>query len=528
MSPKRTLAAAFFASVLLAGAATRGFAGDATVAPVPPQAVKAGTDAEPAAKPKLVFTYPCTFAYTDGKPYEERRVMDYECDYIHASIKGGKDELNHLPTIEAQLAMLGDVIDAADRVHNEYIKKVAALIIETDPAKVPKTVKLKDGKIIPMPAAERMKRIGDLNILLSTGVFAAASPFLWPAREEGSYVEKSPGYWPASWRPYIQPIYDRSIQLSGMVQADEQKMIDKAAADMDKRMQALAKKQGKLSAGFNEKDPSALDAAFDGGGRHIIEEEPAVAPGPVANGKLPPPLIRTQDGLKPVSDLELTPPPTIPEEGKDRDQRNYFARGYAAGALRLKDDAEIGVWHAMGQTRTIGDPYGAAKLIFHQEGPSCAVSTQFEVLKSRGVAVKIEDLATEGRDKGYFVDYAQTDGSRAGGTSWSHLDSLITDHGVKAESVSQATQSQLDAAVKKTGDAIVYVFPKGFWADPKIGDRETHAVYITGAEQDTSGKIRGYYINDTGTGEAARYISAADFYKVWTKNLVIIDAPRKK
>jgi hypothetical protein len=396
--------------------------------------------------------------------------------------------------------------------------KVAALLLETDPDKVPKTVKVA-GKTAPMPAAERMTRIGAMNILLSTGVFAAAEPFLWPAREQESYVEKTAGSWPASWRPYIQPIYDRSAQLEGMVKEDERKIIDQASAALESKL----KKSGlALAAKRAGGEPSALNELFDGGARGI-----AAAAGP-PDGKV-------VDGARvvvgvpaaPLSDLKSAAPP-IPADEAERDQRNYFARGTAAAAKRLKDDAAITMWHAFGQTETIGDPYGKASLIIHQKGPSCAVASQFEAMRARGKDVKIEDLAREGLDKGYYVDYETASGNREGNTPWGHLDSLLNDHGVKSSSLVDATPQQLDQAVRRTGDAIVYVYVKDFWNDPAEPAHSSHAVYLTGEEVDKSGKVRGYYVNDTGTGEAARFISADDFNKVWTKHLVTLqDAPKK-
>lgn len=535
MSPKRILAASVLSFALLSSPALSGAAEDVAVSTA--LAKPAPTDLEPAppapavekAPLRLVFTYPCSIFYSDGKEYE-KRVMDYECDFIHASVKGGREMFEKLPSLAAQKAFLEDVIPKADEAHNEYIKRVAALVIETDPAKVPKTVKTKDGKTRNLTVDERMKRIGALNILLSTGVFAAAHPFLWPPRAEESYVEKTAGSWPSSWNPYLQPIFERAGQLSGMVRADEQAIIDKASAEMDRKLALLAKKQGGLKGGLTlDKDPSALDKAFDGGGGHIIEEfTEADAQGATGvKGEARAGVVLTKP-VAPVSDLQLPVPPSIPTDAKARDQRNYFARGPEAAALRLKDDALVTYWHATGQTITLGDPKARAALIFHQEGPSCAVATQFEAMRARGQDVKIADLAKEGRDKGYFLDYALNSGSRVGGTPWGNLDSLLNDHGVKAVAVDQATPRQLDAAVARTGDAIVYVYVKRFWNDPAIGDRDTHAIYVTGAEVEKGGKVRGYYVNDTGTGEAARFISADEFYKVWTKNLVTFqDGPKK-
>jgi len=461
-----------------------------------------GVDAEPS-PPKLVFTYPCSFAYADGKAYEER-MLDWQCDYIHASVKNGKDTFNALPTLAAQKAFLGIMRDNADAAHDEYIKKIAEILKAADPAAVPKM----------LSTGERTKRIAALNVMLSTGVFAAAQPFLWPPREAESYVEKTAGTWPASWHPYLQPIYARAGELQQALKADEIKLIDQASAALDAkiRMNGLRANKGL---------DVSLDKVFDGGGTHAGGDVSAL--GLAKSG----PAGASVAGAIPVtiSDLRAAPPP-IPKDQAQRDQRNYFARGYEAGIKRLQNDAQVEFWHAMGMTQTVGDPYGKASLVFQQLGPACAVAAETEALRARGQNVKPEELAREGVDKGYFVDVPGVDGAREGGTPWGRLDALLTDHGVKSASVVNADARQLDEAVRASGDAIVYVTVKGFWEDPKQPDRVSHAVYVTGMEVDHNGSVRGYYVNDTGTNEAARFIPASLFKKVWTKNMVVMhDAP---
>ncbi|MCX5789503.1 MAG: hypothetical protein NTX64_13515 [Elusimicrobia bacterium] len=70
----------------------------------------------------------------------------------------------------------------------------------------------------------------------------------------------------------------------------------------------------------------------------------------------------------------------------------------------------------------------------------------------------------------------------------------------------------LNDDLKRTGDAIVAVNVKKFW---NIGQSGGHAVYVTGAEADSKGKIVGYYVNDTGTGEAERFVPRDQFMKSW-------------
>jgi hypothetical protein len=233
MSRKRLV---FLAALLLAAPLPLLSAGDASVPSIPgvDGVNAAGTGADGFdAPPKLVFTYPCLFAYADGKPYATR-VLDWDCDFIHASVKGGAGYFNKtLPNLAAQEAFLGDVIPKANKLHNDYLTKVAELIKKTDPANLPKT----------LSDADRITAIAALNLELSTGTFAAAEPFLWPAREEQSYVSKTAGPWPSSWDPYLQPIYDRTNELSGMMRQSEMKLIDQAGADLDAKLRTAELKK---------------------------------------------------------------------------------------------------------------------------------------------------------------------------------------------------------------------------------------------------------------------------------------------
>jgi len=52
------------------------------------------------------------------------------------------------------------------------------------------------------------------------------------------------------------------------------------------------------------------------------------------------------------------------------------------------------------------------------------------------------------------------------------------------------------------------------WNDPKRKNG-SHVVVITGAELGRNGELLGYYINDTGTNDAGRFVTAKQFLDAW-------------
>lgn len=500
------------AALALGSSARADDPGAASTTPADP--ADAAAPAVSTAPLKLVFTYPCTFAYSSGKPYETR-VMDYQCDYLHASVAGGRAQFNALPTLAAQRAMLSDVIERADGAHDKYMKDVTHVLDKTDPAKLP-------AKLTP---AQQMTRLKALQEQLGRGVLDAAGPFLWPKREEPTYVARTPGWWPPSWKPYIQPVYARSSEIDARLKTLEQGMAKSVNARVEKRLDAL----GKLKTGAPQ-----LDRAFDGGLAHgaAVPAEVPKAPPPVPPA-LPSPreLLLTQpkklllDPGQGVPAPDVAPAPAKPRqplatEGQDWERRDYFARGVKQGSERLREEAEVFVWHALGRTRTVGDPQEDLPFIVHQQGPSCGVGAQYEALRARGRDVNIAQLAVDARDKGYYVDYETSSGHRVGGTPDDNLNSELRDHGVESRVLRDATDSDLLASIRSGGGAVVATHARQLWQDPTIGENERHAVYVTGAEVDKAGTLRGVYINDTGTGEGARFVPIDVFHQAWDKIMV--------
>jgi len=483
-----------------------------------------GAASPAAAAQKLVWTYPCAFTWEDKTPAQVTvpgstvtfTVAGFQCDFMRVQLRPpANEEFNdRQPTYEAQQNLLMGMIGGANAAIKSYLAVQKAVLEKTDPALIPKS----------LPPEARLRRLMELQAALNEAVVKSFGPFQWEKMEESSYVDKTTGGFPKSWGPYVFPYIARSKQLAELAAEGQKGAVDKANSDLDSRIRvqgptavAMTKAVEQFrKAGADAK--SLLDKFFTGGGGSEVGVGPAGARPAAAPQAAVPARIPTLSAPKPA------PPPPLPK-GPEAVSRHYFNRGYAAGMTRLKDDAQISWQHYLGTSRTVGDPRGAARFIVHQVGPSCAVGAQYMALKVRGQDVAIDQLADEGRRKGYYTEFGTSSGARAGGTDMTKGGRLLADHGVSAKVVPHATLKQLDDALRKSGDAIVGLDAKIFWDSAKLPDRSGHAVYVSGAETDSSGKVLGYYFNDTGTGEGARFVTVKDFERAWKSmgsTLVII------
>lgn len=482
------------ASPFAASAATVDAAGDV------PASVLSGPDVEKSELGPLTWTVPCKFTHAGGQEFEGT-VEEYHCDYILASLKDPVGQFTRLPTLKAQITFLQSTKWDAKAAKEKTKTATDALLKKTDPKSL-------DANLTP---AHRLKALMALSDEVAKGV-EICKPFLWPAREATSYLEKTHGFWPASWKPCMSPFYDRWDELSGLIKPLEKTVVDYSSLAAAARLRAAERRTTTAAPGFVPGGKGAarqLDKLYDGG-------ETAKEPDEFAE---PTPLTPRVDNIvltepRKISDLKSLPPP-IPEEGEARSRRNYFARGYAEAITRLTDDRRIAYWHATGQTTTVGDPEGRSGLTIRQLGPTCGVASQYQAMKARGMDVTMADLAKEGLAKGYYAEYMERDGGLEGGTPSDQMNHLLTDHGVRSRYVTSTTPEALTQSIRVGGDALVSMQTKRLWNDPKLSDASGHTVYVTGAEVDATGKTRGFYINDTGTGEAKRFVPIDLFLRAW-------------
>lgn len=440
---------------------------------------------------RLTWTYPCAFVHAD-KTVLADGPTSYHCDYMHAQVKDADQHFNGLPTLAAQLRFLQLTGGNARAAKNAKNKAMADLLITTDPKEMTKDIGT-DRELYLLMEKRAKLREG----------FNLCKPFLWPQWQEESYLVPTNDSWPESWMPCMKPVYDRYNELDALIEPLQSKVIDKSFKSVS---QMLPEPK---NAPVENVDNSASAKLFDGGGggKDVT--------GPPLKGEGAPPFVPPLHlQRKKISDLQLTPPPQ-PDTHQDQRDHNYFARGYDAGVKRLSEETLLAIHLAMGWATTIGDPGGKASLIIKQKGPTCGVAAQYQALRARGLPVNIPDLSKEGVAKGYYTEFQLNSGSRAGGTYDEHAHSLLLDHGVSARLSSQTTPAQLVASIRTSGDAIVVMNTKRLWDDAALSDSESHIVYVSGAVVDAKNNPRGFYINDTGTGEAARFIPIKEFRLAW-------------
>lgn len=174
-----------------------------------------------------------------------------------------------------------------------------------------------------------------------------------------------------------------------------------------------------------------------------------------------------------------------------------------------------------GKTSTVGDPGGRARFVFRQTGGTCALASQAQmyaeahgVKPTRANMRKIEGeffakASVSNQFNGNSADPKQRwDG---GGTPDEALGNML-DTPVKKHYL--AKDEELFTAVSR-GKMVMIAANTGLLWNDKRHLSGGHAVVVTGAEVDASGALLGYYINDTGTDEAARFVSARQFLPAW-------------
>jgi len=220
--------------------------------------------------------------------------------------------------------------------------------------------------------------------------------------------------------------------------------------------------------------------------------------------------------LRPTVAALFSPPPPPLGDAAAVKEENFGARGLAAAAQRLEDDYKIAYWHYFDLSRTVGRPAAALPYALLQKSGSCGVASQYEALRARGIEVDVAALAKEAYRNGWYGENDPGTGVRSAqtGTSLADSNKLLSAHGLPSLIIYRATVKDLEDSIVHGGGAIVSVSAERLWnGTPGLPD--DHSLYVSGAEVAGDGRVLGYYVNDTGTGEGMRFVSAALFDQAW-------------
>lgn len=169
-------------------------------------------------------------------------------------------------------------------------------------------------------------------------------------------------------------------------------------------------------------------------------------------------------------------------------------------------------------SRIKGHPRADAAFVHRQRSGDCAIVSQQEVLEIMGQLPFRRPWQTENRlireaqNKGLAIENGNTLPAYAGELLTSR-GVLIAKHYYSQETKSSVIDSDLDSVLKRGHLAIVAVDAGVLWNDKKYLNGG-HVVLVTGVSVlPLSGKVMGYYINDSGVSPASRgrLVSAAQF-----------------
>jgi Peptidase_C39 like family len=110
------------------------------------------------------------------------------------------------------------------------------------------------------------------------------------------------------------------------------------------------------------------------------------------------------------------------------------------------------------------------------------------------------------------------DPSMSGGTTTDEQVKILSDYHVPAHTEHQQSLEDLAGDVERGHGVIVEANAGYLWNDASAFEngQANHAVVVTGVARDPeTGQIQGFYINDSGDGQAAKFVDADTMTKAW-------------
>lgn len=175
------------------------------------------------------------------------------------------------------------------------------------------------------------------------------------------------------------------------------------------------------------------------------------------------------------------------------------------------------------ETVVIGDPEGD-KRFTHQQGDNlfgfqgtCGLCSCENVLRSFGIEVTESDMVFFASVRG-LCSCDDPDPAQNGGTTASGRADILTRLGVPATASYGGSLEDLAGNIEQGRGVIIGVNAGVLWNDANAdsGNVSNHAITVTGVARDpATGELQGFFINDSGTGEAGKFVDASMMREAW-------------
>ena len=183
-----------------------------------------------------------------------------------------------------------------------------------------------------------------------------------------------------------------------------------------------------------------------------------------------------------------------------------------------------------------GDVAGLADLN-HKQGDNpygfegtCGLCSCQDILNQFGVEVTEADVVRHAVANGEC--YVSDDPAASGGTTEDGQAQILGDYGLPAHVEHGSSLEDLAMDIEQGRGVIIEANAGVLWNDAAYYEngQANHAVVVTGVARDPmTGAVEGFFINDSGTGESAKYVDAATMGVAWLDagaTSVVTDAVR--
>jgi hypothetical protein len=148
---------------------------------------------------------------------------------------------------------------------------------------------------------------------------------------------------------------------------------------------------------------------------------------------------------------------------------------------------------------------------------TCGIVSCEDIARQQGINVTEDDLVRLAAENNLCVN-DKPDSRLLGGTTDENRSEILAKIGIPNEITTAISLEELAKYIENNQSAIAAVNAGLLWNDANyLGNGfANHAIVVTGvARNPQSGDVLGFFINDSGTGEAGKFIPASQFKSAW-------------